>query len=231
MTAEHVMPIRIKICGITRPQDAVVAADTGADAIGLVFAKSPRQVTVARAREIVSALPPLVSAVGVFVNARPTTILRIVESAGLSAVQLHGDESSGHVRPLGAVRVIKALRVRDRRFLDELASMRDAGVAGVLLDAFSATVRGGSGKRFDWDLVVEARKAGALENAPPIILAGGLTPENVKAGIRSIRPWGVDVSGGVESAPGIKSAELIERFIAAVRDASEPRPPARDVAR
>jgi len=211
--------IRIKICGITRPQDAITAADAGADAIGLVFAKSPRQVTIARAREIIAVLPPFVSAVGVFVNARPTTILRTAEAAGLSEVQLHGDEPADYLKELGAVRAIKALRVRDRRFLDDLARFRDAGVSGILLDAFSPTARGGSGKRFDWDLVAEARRAGALEASPPIILAGGLTPQNVRAGIRAIRPWGVDVSGGVETAPGIKSPELIERFIAAVRQA------------
>jgi phosphoribosylanthranilate isomerase len=211
--------IRIKICGITRPQDAAAAASAGADAIGLVFAKSHRQVTGARAREIVAALPPFVSAVGVFVNARPTTVLRIVEAAGLSEVQLHGDESADCLRELGAVRVVKALRVRDRRFVDELARFRDAGVSGILLDAFSSTARGGSGRRFDWDLVAEARRAGALDAAPPIILAGGLTPENVKSGIRAVRPWGVDVSGGVEIGAGLKSAELMERFVSAVRGA------------
>ncbi len=206
---------RVKICGITRPQDSLAAAEAGADAIGLVFAKSPRQITVAQAKQIVSVVPPFIATVGVFANARPTTILRVVESAGLGAVQLHGDETPEIVRQLGAIRVIKALRVRNREFLDELATFRDAGVSAILLDAFSAKARGGSGRRFDWDLVAEARKAGALDGVPPIILAGGLTPENVKAGIRAVRPWAVDVSTGVETAPGIKSAELIERFIGA----------------
>ncbi|MBI5765062.1 MAG: phosphoribosylanthranilate isomerase [Planctomycetes bacterium] len=206
---------RVKICGITRPQDAVIAADAGADAIGLVFAKSPRQVTPSRAREIVAVLPPFVAAVGVFVNARPATIRRIVDVVGLTAVQLHGDESTAFIAQLGALRIIKALRVRDRSFVDDIARLRDLCVSGVLLDAYSPTARGGSGKRFDWDLVNQARQAGALDNAPPMILAGGLTPQNVRAAIRSVRPWAVDVSSGVESAPGIKSPNLIEQFVSA----------------
>ena len=211
--------VRIKVCGITRPEDAVAAAQAGADAIGLVFAKSPRLVTMRQARGIVEVLPPYVSAVGVFVNARAATIARIAANVGLSEVQLHGDETPAFVTKLGALRVTKALRVRDRAFLEQIAAYRAAGVSAFLLDAFSAKVRGGSGKRFDWDLVVGARKAGALDNVPPLVLAGGLTPENVKAGIRQIRPWGVDVSGGVESQPGIKSAEKIAKFVGAVRTA------------
>lgn len=210
---------RVKICGITRPQDAVTAADAGVDAIGLVFAKSPRLVTPSRAREIVAALPPFVTAVGVFVNARPVTIRRIADFVGFSTVQLHGDESPARVAELAPLHVIKALRVRDRSFVDDLARFRDAGVCGILLDAYSPTARGGSGKRFDWDLVNQARQAGALDFAPPLILAGGLTPQNVRTAIRSVRPHGVDVSGGVESSPGVKSADLIERFIAAVASA------------
>ena len=208
---------RIKICGITRPEDAILAVESGADAIGLVFAKSPRQVTVRQARQIVAALPPLFPAVGVFVNARPATILRAVAEAGLSAVQLHGDESADYPARLGGIRILKALRVRDRAFVEQVRAFRDAGVSAILLDAFSPKARGGSGKRFDWDLVGGARDAGALENAPPLILAGGLTAENVAAGIRRLRPWGVDVSSGVEESPGVKSAEKIIRFIAAVR--------------
>ncbi|MEK6644990.1 MAG: phosphoribosylanthranilate isomerase [Planctomycetota bacterium] len=211
--------IRVKICGITRPQDAIAAADAGADAIGLVFAKSPRQITPARAREIVDSLPPFIAAVGVFVNARPSTICRIAEVVGLTAVQLHGDESVANIAELGPLRIIKALRVRNRTFVDDIARVRDLGVAAVLLDAFSPTARGGSGKRFDWDLVNQARRAGALDDAPPLILAGGLNPQNVKAAIRTVRPWGVDVSGGVELSPGMKSAELIERFIATAKSA------------
>jgi len=214
--------IRIKICGITRLEDAVTAAEASADAIGLVFARSPRQLTIHQARRIVAALPPLVSAVGVFVNARLATVVKTAAEVGLSEVQLHGDETPEFVTKLSsardrALRVIKALRVRDKSFMDQVQAFCDASVGGILLDAFSPQVRGGSGKRFDWDLVAGARKAGGLDDAPPLILAGGLTPQNVRAGIRRVRPWGVDVSSGVEDEPGIKSAEKIARFVAAVR--------------
>lgn len=216
--------VRIKICGITRPADAVAAADAGADAVGLVFAKSPRQVTIRQAREIVAALPPFVAAVGVFVNAREATILRVTAQAGLSAVQLHGDESPEFAaqllaNPSAAVRVIKALRVRDRTFVEQVRAFRRVGVSAILLDAFSPETRGGSGKRFDWDLVAGLRATGVLDEAPLLILAGGLTPENVRSGIRRVRPWGVDVSGGVEDEPGKKSPEKIARFVEAVEDA------------
>ncbi len=211
---------RIKICGITRPRDAALCAEAGADAIGLVFARSPRQVTIRQARQIVAELPPFVSAVGVFVNAKGPAILRTAAEVGLSEVQLHGNESAAMISSLGGLRVVKALRVRDKSFLDELHRFAKAGIGGVLLDAFSPAARGGSGRRFDWDLVTGARDAGALDGAPPIILAGGLTPQNVRAAIRRLRPWGVDVSTGVEESPGVKSAEKISRFVAAVRSAT-----------
>ncbi len=209
--------VRIKICGITRPQDAVAAAEAGADAIGLVFADSPRQVSVRLARRIVAELPPLVSVVGVFVNARSATVERAFGEVGLAEVQLHGDESPEYIERLNGRRVIKALRVRDHGFIEQARAFRAAGVCGILLDAFSAQTRGGSGKRFDWDLVAGARDAGLLEADTPLILAGGLTPDNVRAGIRRVRPWGVDVSSGVEDEPGVKSPEKIARFIAAVQ--------------
>jgi phosphoribosylanthranilate isomerase len=209
--------VRIKICGITRVEDAMAAAEAGADAIGLVFADSPRRVSTRQAREIVASLPPLVSAVGVFVNSRAATILRTASVVGFSTVQLHGDEPPGLVGQLGGMRVIKAMSVRSKAFVDDVRRFADAGVCGVLLDAFNAKARGGTGVRFNWDHVYAARKAGALEGSPPIIFAGGLTAANVAAGIRRIRPWAVDVSTGVESSPGIKDAESIARFVAAVR--------------
>lgn len=211
---------RIKICGITRSEDALVAAEAGADAIGLVFARSPRQVTLRSARDIVAALPPYVSAVGVFVNARAATVVRTAAEVGLSEVQLHGDESPEFLEKLAGLRVTKALRVRDRSFVNRLQDFSAAGVHAILLDAFSVGTRGGTGRRFDWDLVVDSRKAGALDGAPPLVLAGGLTPQNVRSGIRRVRPWGVDVSGGVEVEPGRKCPDKITQFIAAVRAAS-----------
>jgi phosphoribosylanthranilate isomerase len=211
--------VRIKICGLTRSEDAVAAALAGADAIGLVFADSPRQITPAAARQIVQSLPPWVSAVGVFANARAATIRRAIETCGIGEVQLHGDESVRIVESLSGVRLIRALRVRDRGFLDELRSWHDAGVTAFLLDAFSRDARGGSGRRFDWDLVAGAWMKDAIPPGVRLILAGGLTPDNVAAGLRAVRPWGVDVSSGVEDGPGLKSAEKIERFVAAVRAA------------
>lgn len=209
--------VRIKICGITRVQDAVFAAEAGADAIGLIFAPSPRRVEISQAREITRALPPFVSTVGVFVNAMAKTIIETAEDVGLGEIQLHGDETPRFISKLKGLRVIKALRVRDRAFVELMQAFRDCGVGGILLDAFSEEARGGSGKRFDWDLVGGARKAGAFDDAPPIILAGGLTPQNVRTGVRRIKPWGVDVSSGVEDEPGVKSADKITQFIAAVR--------------
>ncbi len=212
--------VRIKICGITREEDAAVAAEHGVDAVGLMFAESPRRVSEAQAKRIVASLPPYVSAVGVFVNARRARIERIADQVGLSEVQLHGEETPGFVAALRFPRVVKALRVRDRQFIADVGAFQAAGVAGLLLDAFSRTARGGSGRRFDWDLVQGAQAGGALDDAPPLILAGGLTDRNVRSAIRRVRPWGVDVSSGVETSPGIKCAERIGRFVAAVRAAT-----------
>lgn len=209
--------IRVKICGITRVEDALAAAEAGADAIGLVFAESPRQVSPAKAREIVAALPPFIAAVGVFVNADAATIRGVAAEVHLSAVQLHGDEPPEFLGELRGLRVIKALRVRTREFVSEIRAFSSGGACGILLDAFSDQARGGSGRRFDWDLVAGARDAGALDGAGPLILAGGLTVHNVAAAVRRIRPWGVDVSTGVEEAPGIKNPEKIARFIASAR--------------
>ncbi len=196
-----------------------MAAQAGADAIGLIFAESPRRVSVAQAKLIVAALPAHIAAVGVFVNAQPQIILSTITDVGLSEVQLHGDETSNFIDKLGDVPATKALRVRDESFVDEIRSFQSAGLMAILLDAYSKEKRGGSGKRLDWNLIVDARQNGALKDAPPIILSGGLTAENVAEGIRLLQPWGVDVSTGVEESPGIKSAEKIKQFIAAVRSA------------
>jgi len=211
--------MRIKICGITRPQDGVAAAEAGVDAIGLVFASSPRRVTQAKAREIIREVPPFVSVVGVFVDTPAATILRLSNLLNLDYVQLHGEEDVRMIRALRSLRIIKALRVRDRTFVDQIRRYADIGVCAILLDAFSPKARGGSGERFDWSLVADARRAGALKNAPPIILAGGLSATNVREAIGRVRPWAVDVSSGAESSPGVKSVRKIERFIAAVRSA------------
>lgn len=203
--------VRSKICGITRVEDALAAAEAGADAIGLVFyAKSPRAVNVQQAREIIAALPPFVTTVGLFVNASRCELNEILEAVPLDLLQFHGDETpadcEGYNRPW-----IKALRVRPGDDL-EAACKLYARASGILLDTYVAGVPGGTGEAFDWALVPE-------HLSKPIILAGGLSPANVGAAIAQVRPWAVDVSGGVEQAKGIKEPARIQAFLAAVRQA------------
>ena len=204
------MPVvRSKICGITRVEDALAAAEAGADAIGLVFyARSPRAVSVQQARAIVAALPPFVTTVGLFVNASRCELNEILEAVPLDLLQFHGDETAvdcaGYHRPY-----IKALRVRPGE--DIRARCADyPQAAGILLDTFVPGVPGGTGEAFDWSLVPE-------NPGCPIILAGGLTPDNVAAAVRQVRPWAVDVSGGVEARKGVKDAEKVRAFVGAVR--------------
>lgn len=203
--------VRSKICGITRIEDALAAADAGADAIGLVFyAKSPRAVDVHQARAIIAALPPFVSTVGLFVNASRCELNEILEAVPLDLLQFHGDETPsdcvGFNRPY-----IKALRVRPGDDL-EAACQHYASSSGILLDTFVAGVPGGTGEAFDWSLV-------PAQLSKPIILAGGLSADNVAQAIAQVQPYAVDVSGGVEQAKGIKDAARIEAFMRAVRQA------------
>ena len=204
------MPIvRSKICGITRAADALVAAEAGADAIGLVFySKSPRAVSIAQAREIIAALPPFVTTVGLFVNASRCEINETLDAVALDVLQFHGDEMpddcEGFHRPW-----YKALRVRAGNDIRAEAA-RYAGASAVLLDTFVDGVPGGTGEMFDWSLVPA--------NLPkPLILAGGLTPQNVQQAIERVRPFAVDVSGGVELSKGVKDAARVREFIGQVR--------------
>jgi phosphoribosylanthranilate isomerase len=214
--------VRVKICGVTRVEDALACANAGVDAIGLVFAKSPRRVNIARAREIVAGLPPFVNAIGVFVNERPGEILRTARLVGLSAVQLHGDENVKDVAHLRPLRVIKAIRVRDATFVADIVRFAKAGVGAILLDAYSSDARGGTGEQFDWSAAATALKRLRGRRLPPLILAGGLTPANVAEGIRLLHPWGVDVSGGVENRPGIKSVLKMRSFVKSAREIGKP---------
>jgi phosphoribosylanthranilate isomerase len=201
--------VRSKICGITRVEDALLAAEAGADAIGLVFyAKSPRVVDVRQARAIVAALPPFVTTVGLFVNASRCEINEILDAVPLDLLQFHGDECAadcaGYHRPY-----VKALRVQPGD--DVRARCAEfPQAAGILLDTFVPGVPGGTGQAFDWSLV-------PADPGCPIILAGGLDAENVAAAIRQVRPWAVDVSGGVEAGKGVKDAAKVRAFVAAVR--------------
>jgi phosphoribosylanthranilate isomerase len=202
------MRTRVKICGITRVQDAHAAVKAGADAIGFVlWPGSPRQVSLAKARAIGQALPPFVTRVGVFVNATPAEVARAVRLAALDAVQLHGDENPRAYRSCGAA-VIKAV---------SLARAEDVGRAAryprdvtVLVDARDDVRRGGTGRVSNWTL---ARR---LARKRPILLAGGLRDTNVSKAIRAVRPWGIDLSSGVETAPGRKSARKIAAVLARV---------------
>jgi phosphoribosylanthranilate isomerase len=201
----------IKICGITREEDALAAARYGANAIGLVFfAKSPRHVTPARAAEIMRALPPFVMAVGLFVDADVNEVTGTLTQARVDLLQFHGDESPAYCRQFG-MPYLKALRVRPG--LDLLQYTRDYHDAkALLLDAYVEGTHGGTGATFDWALIPK-------NLALPVVLSGGLTPENVTSAIHAVKPWAVDVSSGVESSKGIKSAAKIAAFVNGVRNA------------
>ena len=209
------MALRIKICGITREEDARAAIDAGADALGFVFVPgTPRFIEPGRAAAIVRGLPPFVSRVGLFVDADPGFIRTTLAEVRLDTVQLHGDESPQVGRDLrGQARVIQAFRVQGPETLDRLPAHRESSDAW-LLDAYVPGAAGGTGARFDWNIAVQARELGH-----PLILAGGLKPENIAEAVRQVRPFAVDVSSGVESAPGRKDPERIRRLIDAARGA------------
>ncbi len=202
--------VKVKVCGITNLGDARVAAKAGADAIGLVFAESPRRVSVERAKEIAAALPQDVLKVGVFVDAGPEEVLRIAREVGLDYAQLHGDEPPEAVAEIrgGGVGVMKALRVRNA---EALAVIEQYGADLFLLDAWSAKARGGTGVRFDWEL------AKTLIGRDNIVVSGGLDPENVREAIEYFEPYGVDASSSLEERPGKKSGERVRRFVSAAK--------------
>jgi phosphoribosylanthranilate isomerase len=206
---------RIKICGITRPEDALAAARAGADAIGLVFYKpAPRCVSLETARQILGVLPPFVTPVGLFVDAAVGEILQTTGELGLRQVQLHGQESPDVVMALGGRAVIKAVRVTREGLAEELSRWRGvAALRGLVLETGGTQAAGGTGVENDWELIRQMQSERAFEGLPPIIAAGGLRPETVGHVIRTLRPWAVDVSSGVERVRGEKSQELIERFV------------------
>lgn len=201
--------VRIKICGITNLEDALLAAALGADALGFIFyPKSPRKVAPETAREIITQLPPFVAAVGVFVDEDPAVVQELAARVGLDWVQLHGSESPDYCRSLGR-KVIKGFRIQDEKSLLELAPYRDA-VQAFLLDTYKQGQVGGTGESFDWPLAREARKYGR------IILAGGLTAANVAQAIEVARADAVDVASSVEAAPGKKDPAKLRAFFQAL---------------
>lgn len=203
--------IRVKICGITSVADAQIAVKAGADAIGLVFyAPSPRAVSIAQAREIATSVGPFVTVTGLFVDADETYVHDVLANVGLHLLQFHGDESREFCEQFQRP-YMKAIRMRPE--LDIVQAMDDyPSAVAILLDAYRAGVPGGTGETFDWQRVPKA-------SARPIVLAGGLTAENIALAVQSTHVYGVDVSGGVESAPGKKDQQKIEQFIQNARRA------------
>ena len=210
------MAVRVKICGITRLQDIHAACNAGADALGFVFyERSPRHVTIEAAAALVRALPPFVQSVGLFVNAEPAFIESVLQAVPLDLLQFHGDETPADCARFGRP-FIKAVRVNRDTDLLKYAADFDAA-RGLLLDAYVAGVPGGTGERFDWSLIPESL-------SKPIVLSGGLTPDNVAEATQQVRPWAVDVSSGVEAvmllegaevaAKGIKDSNKMAQFIA-----------------
>ena len=199
------MSVRVKICGITNVADAQVAVEAGADALGFVFYdRSPRVITTAAAAGISRAIPPFTLRVGVFANPSEELVRRAIGECGLGLLQFHGDEPPEFCGQFGLMNM-KAFRVRDAESLNDLSKYQtDAW----LLDAYSPDALGGTGEKFNWNLAVEAQKIGK-----PIFLAGGLTAENVADAIRQVRPFGVDVSSGVEGSPGKKDHAKVRTFI------------------
>jgi len=199
---------RIKICGITRPEDALAIAAAGVDAIGLVFyTKSPRAVTVAQAQAIINVLPPFVTRVGLFVNASQQELDTVLDQVELDIVQFHGNETLAQCESAGK-EYMKAVRVQDTA--DILAALEQyPSASALLLDAYHPSLPGGTGETFDWGKIPK-------NLAKPVVLAGGLTSDNIGLAIKAVQPYAVDVSGGVEQAKGIKSADKIIQFVAAV---------------
>jgi phosphoribosylanthranilate isomerase len=206
------MSCKIKICGITNFDDAAAAVEAGVDALGFVlYRKSPRYIEPHLVKQIIAELQPFVLPVGVFVNEDAKVVRDLMDSCGLVLAQLHGDETATYCETLGRP-VLKAIRLKDRPSFLALAEFTGrAGVRGLLLDAYSEDAYGGTGRTTDWSLAAEVARAAA------VLLAGGLTAENVGAAVRTVRPYGVDVSGGVEDRPGKKNREKMRAFVQAAK--------------
>lgn len=205
--------MKVKICGITNTEDALKAVELGVDALGFIFAKSPRMIEPEKAAAIIRSLPPFVKSVGVFVNEDPKRIRQVVDLCGLDIIQFHGDESPEELDDF-TVRAIKAFRLKDESSLEPM-KLYHGKVRAILLDTYSDKKWGGTGKTFDWALAVKAKALGM-----PLILSGGLNPDNIQDAIRAVRPHAVDVNSGVEQGPGKKDHNLMGRLMENVRRAS-----------
>jgi phosphoribosylanthranilate isomerase len=204
--------VRVKICGITRPEDGITAAQEGADAIGLVFYPlSKRRVTISVAKSIINELPPFVTTVGLFVDATEEEVNSILHEVNLDLLQFHGSETQEDCLRYNKP-YIKAVRMKEGINLIEQVNIYDKSI-GILLDAFVPGVAGGSGETFNWELIPDNIQK-------PLILAGGLNSENIRNAIDRVKPYAVDASSGVESEPGIKNREKITKFIKYIRNSS-----------
>lgn len=203
--------VKVKICGITNAADALAAVERGVEMIGFVFADSPRRISPAKAFAIASEIPPFVSRVGVFVDAEAERVRDIAQACALDVLQFHGSESPEYCRSFGMT-TIKAFRVKDGTSLSGLTRYGDGPF---LMDTYDKDLAGGTGETFDWELAVQP----ALYHK--VILSGGLRPDNVGEAIRRVRPYAVDVSSGIESAPGKKDVQKLRAFMKAVREAGE----------
>lgn len=215
----------IKICGITNRDDALLAVQAGADAIGLNFyPPSPRFVSLETARQIIAALPNEIVKVGVFVNATAADVCKTCDELHLNLIQLHGDEPPEYLAHLGGRPVMRAFRLGPAGLSPVVTYLDDCRRLGclprlVLLDAYTPGVYGGTGEIADWAVAAEYR---AMDQVPPLVLAGGLTPQNVTRAIRSVRPAAVDTASGVESSPGRKDPAAVAAFVRVAREAFGP---------
>ena len=212
--AMTLMSVKVKICGITNASDALAAAEAGADALGFMFyEQSPRHVSIRQAAEIARELSPFIIKTGVFVDAPEDAVMRAIADCGLNLLQFHGNESPEYCTQFGLMSM-KAFRIRDA---ESLKALQDYPTEAWLLDAFVADKLGGTGEKFNWELAIEAKKLGR-----PIFLAGGLTPANVAEAVRTVLPYAVDVSSGVETSPGKKDHAKVRDFIAAAKSVAMP---------
>ena len=203
--------VKIKICGITNKEDAFLATDLGADALGFVFAPSPRKIAPVEAKKIIKSLPPFIDRVGVFVNEEPSRVREILNFCCLTTLQFHGDESPSYCQGFPC-KIIKSFPIKDK----VPDSILNYSVDAYLLDTFCQDKRGGTGRVFDWELAKQVKKFGL-----PLILSGGLTPENVSEAIRKVRPYAVDAASGLEETPGKKSKKKLKEFIKRAREEDE----------
>jgi len=210
LTSNEESAVQVKICGITECEDALAAVRLGVDALGFIFARSPRRIAPEMARVVIEAIPPFIKTVGVFVNEKAAVIRDYMNYCGLDLVQLHGDEPPDFCRKL-MPHTIKAVRIKDESSLEICSAYRES-VRALLLDNYAADRAGGTGKTFDWQFAVKIKEMGM-----PVILSGGLGPANIEEAIRIVSPYAVDVNSGVEERPGKKSFILMQALMEKVR--------------